>query len=202
MLKSYQDVRKELERGDFSATKKWERIDNFWLLNEGGTGTLMLGDAKLGDDVRIRIGPVGRVEIGDFSFLNDRTEVHCKMQVTIGQYCLIAWGVTIMDTDYHGIGKNSRVTKPTVIEDGVWIGNNAIITKGVTLGRGSVVATGSVVVKDVPPFTIVGGNPAKVIKEIEPFEGRHGGDYEPRWWDSSFVPKPQEDGCPDPSEAP
>jgi len=202
MIQNYQDVRQELERGDYSAPKKWERLGTLLLLNEGGTGDLMLGDVKFGDDVRIRIGPVGRLEIGDYTFLNDRTEVHCKKHVSIGSYCLIAWGVTIMDTDYHGIGTSPRQSLPTIIEEGVWIGNNAIITKGITLGRGCVVATGSVVVKDVPPFTIVGGNPAKVIKEIEPFEGRHGMDYEPKWWDPSFVPKPQEDGCPDPSDAP
>ncbi len=201
MLNEYRDVVEELERGDYSAVKGWERLGPLLLLNEGGTGTIKMGDVKFGEDVKIRIGPVGHLEIGDFTFLNDRTEVHCKKQVIIGRYCLIAWGVTIMDTDYHGIGKKARITLPTTIEEGVWIGNNAIITKGVTLGKGSVVATGSVVTKSVPPFTIVGGNPAKVIKEIKPFEGRHGQAYEPKWWDPSFVPLPQEDGCPDPANS-
>lgn len=199
MLKDYLDVREMLHRGDYSVNKNWERFGNLLVLNEGGTGTIRFGDVKFGENVRIRIGPVGLVEIGDYSFLNDRTEVHCKKHVSIGRYCLIAWAVTIMDTDYHGIGKNARQTAPTIVEDGVWIGNNSLITKGLTLGKGCVVAAGSVVTKDVPPFTIVGGNPAKVIREIEPFEGRHGMDYEPKWWDPSFVPKPQEDGCPDPS---
>ena len=51
-----------------------------------------------------------------------------------------------------------------VIEDGVWMGCNVIVLKGVKVGRGAVVAAGAVVTKDVPPYAIVGGNPAKVIK--------------------------------------
>jgi maltose O-acetyltransferase len=57
--------------------------------------------------------------------------------------------------------------KPVKIEDDVWIGGNATIVPGVTIGEEAVVAAGSVVTKDVPPKTLVGGNPAKVIKEIE-----------------------------------
>lgn len=53
----------------------------------------------------------------------------------------------------------------TIIEDGVWIGMRAMIMSGVKLGEGSVIAAGSVVTKDVPPYTIVGGNPAQVIKK-------------------------------------
>jgi acetyltransferase-like isoleucine patch superfamily enzyme len=54
-----------------------------------------------------------------------------------------------------------------VIEDDVWIGMNSVILKGVTIGKGSVVAACSVVTKDVPPMTLVGGNPAKIVKKIE-----------------------------------
>ena len=55
-------------------------------------------------------------------------------------------------------------TKPIVIEDEVWIGANAVVTAGVTVGKHSIVAAGCVVVKEVPPYTIVGGNPAKPLK--------------------------------------
>lgn len=56
---------------------------------------------------------------------------------------------------------------PIVIEDNVWIGARSVILKGVTIGEGSIVACDSVVTKDVPPFTIVAGNPARVVKHIE-----------------------------------
>lgn len=55
--------------------------------------------------------------------------------------------------------------KPIVIEDDVWIGARVIILQGVTIGRGSIIAAGSVVTKDVEPYSIVGGNPAKLIKK-------------------------------------
>ena len=58
-------------------------------------------------------------------------------------------------------------TKPIVIEDDVWVGFNSIILKGVTIGKGSIVAAGSVVSKDVEPFTVVAGNPALVIKKMK-----------------------------------
>ncbi len=57
--------------------------------------------------------------------------------------------------------------KPITIKDDVWIGGNAIIVPGVTIGNGSVIGAGSVVTKDVPPFTVVAGNPAKVIRRLE-----------------------------------
>ena len=57
-------------------------------------------------------------------------------------------------------------SQPIVIEDDAWIGMNCIILKGVTVGRGAVVGAGSVVTKDVPPWTLVAGNPARVIKEL------------------------------------
>ena len=56
---------------------------------------------------------------------------------------------------------------PVIIEDNVWIGQFATILKGVTIGKGSIVATRAVVTKDVPPYTIVAGNPAKVVKKID-----------------------------------
>jgi maltose O-acetyltransferase len=84
----------------------------------------------------------------------------------------IAPYVIIIDDDYHdvqdhfgAVGKKS----PIVIEDNVWIAMDAKILKGVTVGKGSVIATSAVVTKDVPPFSIVAGIPAKVIKQVQPY---------------------------------
>ncbi len=70
-----------------------------------------------------------------------------------------------MDRDYHKFNSNTEEIKPVKIGDNVWIGCNSIILKGITIGNGAVVAAGSIVTKDVPPKVLVGGNPAKVIKE-------------------------------------
>ncbi|SDX12117.1 DapH/DapD/GlmU-related protein [Paenibacillus sp. CF384] len=103
------------------------------------------------------------IEIGDHTFINRRSEIRCKKQVKIGSHCAISWDVTIMDTDYHCI-EGSVATKPTIIGDHVWIGNKAVILKGVTIGQGAVVAAGAVVSRDVPAHTLVAGVPAKPIK--------------------------------------
>lgn len=103
--------------------------------------------------------------------------------VEIGNDVLISWGVTITDHNSHSLKFSERQcdveewrgrTKrwigvkvgKVVIQDKAWIGFNAIILKGVTIGEGAVVGAGSVVSRDVPPFTIVAGNPARVIREL------------------------------------
>ena len=67
--------------------------------------------------------------------------------------------VKFMDTQSEAYSNG-----PIIVEDDVWIGMNSIILSGVTIGKGSVVAAGSVIVKNVPPYSIVGGNPARIIK--------------------------------------
>ena len=66
--------------------------------------------------------------------------------------------------DYTTSDKRPEDDQPVVIENDVWVGTGAIILKGVNIGRGSVIAAGAVVAKNVPPYSIVGGVPAKVIK--------------------------------------
>lgn len=103
--------------------------------------------------------------IGDNTSIGDRTEIHAGKSVKIGCGCNIAWDVCIMDRDYHKFNSETEEIKPVTIGDNVWIGCNAVILKGITIGDGAVVAAGSVVTKDVPPKTLVGGNPAKILKE-------------------------------------
>lgn len=70
-----------------------------------------------------------------------------------------------MDRDYHKMNSRTEKIQPVKIENNVWIGCNCIILKGVVIGEGAVVAAGSVVTRDVAPKTLVGGNPARLLKE-------------------------------------
>ena len=107
------------------------------------------------------------LKIGDFTTIGDRTEIHVAEKVIIGKRCRISWDCVIMDRNYHGIGDESEIIKPVVIEDDVWIGCRAIILPGVTIGKKSVIAAGAVVTKDVPSHNIIAGNPAKVLRRID-----------------------------------
>ncbi len=132
------------------------------------------------------IGPKGSCSIGDFTLLNGAI-IMAEERIEIGRYCLISWNVGIADSDFHPLDAASRridamalapflpnrpprpeiKTKPVIIEDDVWIGMGAVILKGVRIGQGSVVAAGAVVTRDVPPNTVVAGNPAVPVKELK-----------------------------------
>lgn len=89
--------------------------------------------------------------------------------ITIGDNVAIAPKVNLitLNHDFTPDNRDATVCKPIVIEDNVWIGINSTILQGVTIGKNAIVAAGSVVTKDVAPNTVVGGNPAKFIKEIQ-----------------------------------
>lgn len=130
--------------------------------NNGG---VILGDRVfLHRDVKLSAYG-GKIEIGNRSYIGDRTEIHSGESVKIGSGVNIAWDCNILDRDYHAFESPVEVKKPVVIEDRVWIGARCIILKGVTIGEGSVVAAGSVVTHNVPKGVLVAGNPAKVIRE-------------------------------------
>lgn len=92
--------------------------------------------------------------------------------IEIGDRVYLGSNVTIMDTDFHALSPRARwlgdegKSEPVRIEDDVFVGTQALILKGVTIGRGAVVGAGSVVSKDVPPFSIVAGNPARVVGSV------------------------------------
>lgn len=129
-------------------------------------GALYLGDkVELYKDVGIYIDAENAsVAIGANSYINSRSEIKCQSSVEIGSNCAISWDVCIMDTDYHSLN-GEVISKPIYIDDNVWIGCKATILKGVSIGKGAVIAAGALVTKDVPAYALVGGVPAKVIKE-------------------------------------
>lgn len=116
---------------------------------------------------------LGEIVVGEGTELNGTTIVSYE-SVKIGTNVLFGPGVVILDSDGHpsdrrlaDIPANIR-TAPVVIQDNVWIGLNAVILKGVTIGSGAVVGPNSVVHDDVPPHTVVAGNPARPIKSYAP----------------------------------
>jgi acetyltransferase-like isoleucine patch superfamily enzyme len=136
-------------------------------------------------DVRgelMTFGHGGEITIGNYSFVGERTKIWSAKKITIGNRVLISHNVNIHDNNSHpldsklrhedfkhiatvGLQKDNNLNeKIIIIGDDVWIGFNSIILKGVTIGEGAIVGAGSVVTKDVAPYTIVAGNPAKFIK--------------------------------------
>ncbi len=132
-----------------------------------------------------------KIVIGNNTFIGGGLFIAVE-EIEIGNDVLISWGCTVIDTNAHSLSCQERkddvllwkkslekgihgtyknwenvISKKITISNNVWIGFNSIILKGVTIGEGSVVAAGSVVVKDVEPFTLVGGNPAKFIKNLD-----------------------------------
>ena len=98
-------------------------------------------------------------------YMNNDCRIICTKSITIGENAAIAGGVVIRDSDDHSIVSHPyQMTKPVVIGNHVWIGENAMILKGVHIGDGSIVGAGSVVTKDVPPNSLVAGVPARVIR--------------------------------------
>jgi acetyltransferase-like isoleucine patch superfamily enzyme len=103
-------------------------------------------------------------------FINQNCTFYDLAPVTIGDDVLIGPNVSLI-TEGHPVAPSQRsayvMARPIVIERGVWIAANVTVIGGVTVGENSVVAAGSVVTKDVPANTLVGGNPARVIRSIE-----------------------------------
>jgi acetyltransferase-like isoleucine patch superfamily enzyme len=126
--------------------------------------------------------PSGMLVVGDRSFIGDSLLVIAE-RIEIGDDVLISWGCTIVDHNSHSIYFSERKddvrewkngnkswshvrVSPITICDKAWLGFGVIVMKGVTVGEGAIVGAGSVVTKDVPPWSVVGGNPARVIREI------------------------------------
>ena len=140
---------------------------------------------------KIRTSPHGKVEIGNYCYISTGAFIGSASSIIIGDYVGIAHYTFIVDNNNHPVEPEARKQHrirvapggegyqsvgaswelsdhaPIVIEDNVWIGMYCFIGKGVTIGEGAVVARQSVVTKDVPPYSIVAGNPARVVKMLK-----------------------------------
>ena len=123
------------------------------------------GDFTFYTGCRIVVDEGARLELGS-GYINSDSSIACFNSIKIGHNVAIAENVIIRDSDNHSMLDGRQIqSKPIVIGDHVWIGMNVTILKGVTIGDGSVIAAGAVVNKDIPPKTLAGGVPAKIIKE-------------------------------------
>lgn len=113
----------------------------------------------------------GNIDIGHNVLISPGVSISSAEKIRIGNNCMIAAEVYISDSDWHHIYNRTRpfrCSKAIILDENVWLGFRSVITKGVHIGKNSVVAAGSVVVEDVPDNTVVGGNPARAIKNIDP----------------------------------
>ena len=145
-------------------------------------GQVVIGEKSI---INCRIdfdSPSGTVIIGDRTYLG-ASHLVCHTKIEIGSDVIVSWGVTIVDHNSHSLQWRyrkddvshwanrkkswSRVKiAPVKICDRVWIGFGVTILKGINVGEGAILAAGAVVTRDVPPYCIVGGNPARVIREL------------------------------------
>lgn len=153
-------------------------LQDFVVENDRRNSAIPLLDTK-GIKARIEPGAVIRdqVEIGDNAIIMMGAMIN--IGAVIGEGTMIDMGVVLGGR--ATVGKNCHIgagavlagvieppsAKPVVIEDDVVVGANAVVLEGVTVGKGAVVAAGAIVIEDVPPYTVVAGTPARVIKEID-----------------------------------
>lgn len=125
------------------------------------------------------------INIGKYTTIRSDSVVGAQCRIDIGNYVIISNNVHIYDNNNHPTSPAKRIElcksgfhsekwnwrysecSPITIEDNVWIGERSTILKGVKIGKGSIVASNSVVTKSVPPYCIVAGNPAKIVKHLD-----------------------------------
>jgi acetyltransferase-like isoleucine patch superfamily enzyme len=159
---------------------------NAWCRNSGKNSVIRLNDGVICRGVLcIEKGAEhASLVVGDNVYIGDDCIISCMQRIEIGRLVMIAHGVQVFDNDSHPLDATDReqdyltvlgrlagprqsiLNAPIVIGERVWIGFNSAIMKGVTLGDGAVVAAMSMVTKDVPAWTLVAGNPARVIREL------------------------------------
>ncbi len=159
----------------------------WWLRGATRVGTVRLrgrahvennGRLVFGDRVRLEgrsvrldfgVGHNASLEVGEGTFINHGSDISALRSVRIGRNCAIGQYAIIIDSNYHATDNHLRPDEPTpvIIEDDVWIGARVTVLPGSHIGRGAVVGAHSVVTGVVPPRTLVGGVPARVIRHLD-----------------------------------
>ena len=114
----------------------------------------------------------GAITIGNYSMICPGVRIGSTDGISVGDNCMFANNAYISDADWHGIYNRIIIgkTSPVSIEDNVWIGDSVIVCKGVTIGQNSIIGAGSVVTKSIAPNCIAAGNPAEIIRRLNPEE--------------------------------
>lgn len=146
-------------------------------------GQISIGNDCLVEGNLVVQAPNGKIVLQDNVYIGGDTLLACSTTITVESDVLISYQCLFMDSDNHSLNVQKRVrdlsevrsntydwslidSRPIRVCRGAWIGARSIILKGVTIGTGSVVGAGSVVTRDVPPWSIVGGNPARLIRQL------------------------------------
>lgn len=156
---------------------------NAWCVNRAPRDALTIAQGSVCRGLLRLNEPAARLDIGEDVYVGDDALISCSSRIEIGSGTLIGHGAQLFDNDSHPVDPTERARQwrrirygerlpftvgeaPVTIGQRVWIGMNAVILKGVTIGDGAVVAAGAVVTRDVPPLTVVGGNPARVLRTL------------------------------------
>lgn len=185
LRKKKEAIYKIAQIGEWFEIEEGARIFN----ESGEKERLIIGNHVLVAGM-IRIAPHGMLTIGDYSYVGPGATIGSAVSIKIGSYVGIGPYANISDNNNHPtdpekrIGHRIKVSPggegyptmgtawelsekvPIIIGDNVWIGAYSHIGKGVTIGEGAIVARQAVVTKDVPPYTIVAGNPARIVKKL------------------------------------
>jgi acetyltransferase-like isoleucine patch superfamily enzyme len=169
--------------GDGACLHPSSRVEN----NQSRQGAIVIAAHTHVLGQLVVLGHGGDIRIGEYCFIGEQSRIWSADSIIIGDRVLISHNVNIHDHNSHSASARNRhlhfneiftrghpkvledvPSAPIVIEDDVWVGFNSTILKGVVIGRGAVVGAASVVTKNVAAYTIVAGNPARIIGEARP----------------------------------
>ena len=111
----------------------------------------------------------GRIRIGNYCLICPGVRIGSAHEILIGDNCMIASNAYLTDSDWHDIYNRISIGKTASIkiENNVWIGDSAIVCKGVTIGENSIIGAGAVVVDSIPANCVAAGNPARIVKQLD-----------------------------------
>jgi len=160
------------------------------IINMGSSSSLIqIGAGTIVGGQLLTFAHGGQITVGEWCFVGEGSRIWAAERINIGNRVMISHNVNIFDNLTHpldpvlrhkhfraivNIGHPKDVSlgeRPVVIEDDAWIAAGATVLRGVTVGRAAIVGAGSVVTRDVAPYTIVAGNPARVIRSLDSSRG-------------------------------